>query len=176
MDAGLHHLQGKAKRVTSQALIELLTELYRERFALYQRHVDGATRISEYEFNNTYQYVIARAMTHNEWLRAALADLGAPVPGPGAALALPDAGGKDLTASVAGDDQRLVEAFIERWAPRVAAMPNARHRKMLTLMLGEMREQARFFAQVRAGREDLLGRRHATVGTGGGVLPVRWME
>lgn len=162
--------------MTSRALIELLTELYRERFALYQRHVDGATRISGYEFNNTYQYVISRAMTHNEWLRAALDDVGAPVPEGGPVLPVPEAKGKETAAAIAADDQQLVQAFIDRWAPRVAAMTHARHRKMLTLMLGEMREQARFFEQVRAGRVDLLGRRHANVGTGGGVLPVRWME
>lgn len=162
--------------MTSKALIELLTELYRERFALYQRHVEGATRVSGYEFNNTYQYVIARTLTHNEWLRAALADMGAAVPDAAAALPAPEARGKDAATAIAGDDERLVRAFIERWSPRVASMTNARHRKMLTLMLGEMREQARFFEQIRAGRDDVLGRRHANVGTGGGVLPVRWME
>jgi hypothetical protein len=162
--------------VTSKALIELLTELYRDRFALYQRHVEGATRISGYEFNNTYQYVISRAMTHNEWLRAALADLGAPVPEDAPVPPVPDARGDAAAAGIAADDRRLVEAFLERWAPKVDAIPNARHRKMLTLMLGEMREQARFFAQIEQGRDDLLGRRHANVGTGGGVLPVRWME
>jgi hypothetical protein len=45
---------------------------------------------------------------------------------------------------------------------------------MLRLMLGETLEQKRFFDQALAGRLDLLGRRHATTGTGGGVLAQRW--
>ena len=31
---------------------------------LLLRHVDGATLVADYDFNNTYQYVIAREETH----------------------------------------------------------------------------------------------------------------
>ena len=47
---------------------------------------------------------------------------------------------------------------------------------MLDVMLGEVREHQRFFEQAAAGRQDLLGRRPAGSGTGGGVLSTRWIE
>ena len=58
----------------------LLQDAYRDRLALLNRHVDGATRMADYEFNNTYQYVIGREEIHVQWLRDALIDLGADVP------------------------------------------------------------------------------------------------
>jgi hypothetical protein len=47
---------------------------------------------------------------------------------------------------------------------------------MLQVILGETAEHKRFFDQMLEGRDDLLGRRHANVGTGGGVLSTRWVE
>jgi hypothetical protein len=59
----------------------------------------------------------------------------------------------------------------------VEAMSNARHRKMLNVILGEALEQKRFFEQALAGRHDLLGRRTEDVGPlVGKVLPTRWVE
>ena len=55
-------------------------------------------------------------------------------------------------------------------------MPNARHRSLLRVILGETLEHKRFFEQALAGRTDLLGRRADGAGTGGGVLPTRWIE
>ena len=55
-------------------------------------------------------------------------------------------------------------------------MTHARHRKMLDLMLGEVAEHQRLFQQAAAGQSDLLGRRPAGAGTGGGVMPARWIE
>jgi hypothetical protein len=56
-------------------------------------------------------------------------------------------------------------------------MSNARHRKMLNVILGEALEQKRFFEQALAGRHDLLGRRTEDVGPlVGKVLPTRWVE
>ena len=55
-------------------------------------------------------------------------------------------------------------------------MPNARHRSLLRVILGETLEHKRFFEQALAGRTDLLGRRADGAGTGGGVLPIRWVE
>ena len=56
-------------------------------------------------------------------------------------------------------------------------MANARHGKMLGLVLGETLEQKRFFEQALAGRTDLLGRRGASLGPSHGeVLPSRWIE
>jgi hypothetical protein len=56
-------------------------------------------------------------------------------------------------------------------------MNNARHAKMLRVILGETLEQKRFFEQALAGRQDLLGRRGEQVGPSHGeVLPSRWIE
>jgi hypothetical protein len=45
-------------------LQQLLTDLASERVALIERHEAGARVVSHYDFNNTYQYVIAREETH----------------------------------------------------------------------------------------------------------------
>ncbi len=65
--------------------------------------------------------------------------------------------------------------FIEKWRPRVDALPNARHRTMLKVILGEVAEHKRFFDLAVAGQTDLLGRRADGAGTGGGVLAARWV-
>ena len=57
------------------------------------------------------------------------------------------------------EDARATAAFVEKWRPASRRVGNARHRGMLRVMLGEMREHQRFFEQAVAGREDLLGRR-----------------
>jgi hypothetical protein len=49
---------------------------------------------------------------------------------------------------------------------------------MIQVILGETLEHKRFFDQMLAGRDDLLGRRAngpGSPGTGDGVLPVRWL-
>jgi hypothetical protein len=56
-------------------------------------------------------------------------------------------------------------------------MSNARHAKMLRVVLGEVLEQKRFFEQAAAGRVDLLGRRQLNLEPARGeVLPGRWIE
>ena len=77
------------------------------------------------------------------------------------------------------EDAREAGAFVARWRPRSADITNARHRSMLQVILGETLEQKRFFDQIAAGREDLLGRRSngpGSPGTGDGVMGVRWIE
>ena len=60
-------------------LLELLREFYREKMALKQRHVAAARLISDYDFNNTYQYIIAREDMHLTWVRDAITDMGGAV-------------------------------------------------------------------------------------------------
>jgi hypothetical protein len=167
----VHHLQGKAKLVTSAELTALLLDFYRDKVALRDRHVAGARSVSTYDFNNTYQYVIVREDAQVAWVRRALEEIGAPVPDAVPALGVPGA-----EAAVIADDARLAQEFLDRWTPRIAPMGNARHRRMLEVVVGETLEHKRFFDQMMAGRNDLLGRRHANVGTGGGVLSTRWVE
>lgn len=152
-------------------LVALLEELYWDKLALRQRHVAAARRVGHYDFNNTYQYVIAREDTHLEWLRDAATSMGGTLAqAPEPALTV------ERLQEVLGDDAAGARAFVEKWRDRVAAITHARHRRMCEVVIGETREHQRFFEQALAGRDDLLGRRHATPGTGGGVLPVRWVE
>jgi hypothetical protein len=85
--------------------------------------------------------------------------------------------GTSIAKGIFGEDARDAQAFVDRWKPRVDAMPNARHAKMLRVILGETLEQKRFFEQALAGRTDLLGRRGDAVGVRvGSVMADRWIE
>jgi hypothetical protein len=162
--------------VTAAELATLLLEAYKDKVALRDRHEAGARAVSSYEFNNTYQYIVAREDAQVAWIRSAVEDAGVPVPPDVPALPVPGDAGRGAEQSVIADDSRLAQAFLDRWTPRLPSMSNARHRKMLEVILGETTEHKRFFDQMIEGRADLLGRRHANVGTGGGVLPTRWVE
>ena len=163
-------------------LQQLLTDLAAERVALIERHEAGARVVSHYDFNNTYQYVIAREETHLGWLGTALAELGAALPKATAALPVPAIGkvGKKVEPavfkSILDDDARTLGAFVQKWRPKVDAMTHARHRTMLNVVLGESLEHQRLFTQAAAGFEDLLGKRTGGVARVGGVLPARWQE
>ncbi len=63
-------------------LRQLLTDFAAERLAILQRHEAAARVVSHYDFNNTYQYVIAREETHIAWLQNALAEFGVALPAP----------------------------------------------------------------------------------------------
>jgi hypothetical protein len=170
----VHHLQREAERVKPSSLLALLAELYRDKYALRRRHEAAVRHVSHYDFNNTYQYIIAREDVQLSWLQAAIAELGGQPHDAGQ----PDLGKPQKKAKFepfieqdAGD----AAAFVERWRPRVTALDHARHRGMMNVVLGETLEHKRFFDQMLAGRDDLLGRRADGAGTGGGVLPVRWL-
>jgi hypothetical protein len=175
VDARLHHLQGKAELVNPSDLLALLQEFHRDKLALYRRHEAGARVVAAYDLNNTYQYILAREATHLEWLRAAIEELGVPADGEAAVSDVPAVTRGDASA-VCEDDARRMDAFVQAWRARIARVTQARHRKMLELVLGEAGEHQRFFMQAAAGRADLLGRRPDGVGTGGGVLGSRWIE
>lgn len=157
-------------------LRSLVEELYRDKLQLRQRHVAAARLVGHYDFNNTYQYVIAREDTHLDWLRRALVGLeGTPTDAPEPAV---HASGRELerARTTLQEDVTRADAFIAKWKTRIPAVTHARHRKMCEVVLGETMEHRRLFAQALEGREDVLGRRTGGVTTGGGVLPVRWVE
>jgi hypothetical protein len=162
--------------VKSTELLTLLRDFYRDKLAMRQRHVAAARFVADYDFNNTYQYVINREDAQLSWLRSAIADMG------GTLEELPEpeidrAGKRDeIQPRVMGEDRDAAQGFVEKWRPRIESMPNARHRSMLQVILGETLEFKRFFEQALAGRSDLLGRRADGAGTGGGVLGMRWIE
>jgi hypothetical protein len=175
MDPRVHHVQGKAEFVTD--LLLLLQELYRDKLTLLLRHETAARHIGQYDINNTYQYIINREDVQLSWIAKAITELDGAIPD------LVDAGravsGKGAAAAraVIDEDVRETQAFVDRWRPRMEGMSNARHAKMLDVILGEALEQKRFFEQALAGRTDLLGRRADVLGPSHGeVLPTRWLE
>jgi hypothetical protein len=175
MDARLHFLQGKAELVSD--LLGLVQEFYRDKLAALLRHQAGARSITQYDVNNTYQYIINREDVQLSWLSSAIAGLGGTV----ADMPEPtrDVAGKGAAAArtILQEDARDAQAFVDRWRTRVEAMTNARHRGMLLVILGETLEQKRFFEQALAGRTDLLGRRGEQLGPAfGEVLATRWVE
>ena len=109
-------------------LRSFLTAFAADRVALILRHEAGARAVSHYDFNNAYQYVIAREETHLSWLRSALDELKAPMPAAASEIPVPPVPkpGKNAEASVyrdiLEDDARHLAAFIERWRPRVTAL------------------------------------------------------
>ncbi len=162
----------------SAGLLAMLQECHVEKLALRQRHVAVARRVTDYDFNNTYQYVIAREDVHLAWLEAAVTELGG-TPEDRPEADLPPAGKKADFLPLVRDDARQAEAFVARWRQRLPDIGHARHRGMIQVILGETLEHKRFFDQIVAGREDVLGRRAngpGSPGTGDGVLPVRWMD
>ena len=170
----MHHLQREAERVNTPELLETLREFHRERLMMRQRHVAVARHVTHYDFNNTYQYLINREDVHLQWLEAAIAELG----GTTSDVGEPDLGApgkKDAFVPLIEQDGRDAASFVARWTDRVDTLDHARHRGMLRVVLGEVLEHKRFFDQMLAGREDLLGRRADGAGTGGGVLGTRWL-
>ncbi len=139
------------------------------------RHRAVAAHVRAYDANNTYQYIINREETHLRWLADALDDLGAPVPEPPPGPSLTVGRGRDAWKELVAEDARAGEAFLTKWRPRVEMVTNARHRTMLRLMLGEVQEQARLFAQIAADTPDVLGRGGPGAGERGVVAPTRWV-
>ncbi len=157
-------------------LIDLLRTFYQEKSAMHSRHVAAARHVVDYNFNNTYQYVINREDLHLSWIRDALSELGGAVPDDPAEPQIQTRGKAiDAQASVVREDRDGAQAFVERWRPKVENVTNARNRSMLRVILGETLEATRFFDQMIAGREDLLGRRADGAGTPGEVIPTRWV-
>ena len=136
-------------------LLTFLQEFHEDTLRLFTARQDTARSVAGYDANNGYQQVLGRQEVHLRWLSDAIAGLsgtpaesaeqGGNVPAPNVrALIERDAAGQ--------------KAFIDRWTPLVARVTNARHRKMLELILGEMREHLRVLQQAAEGRADLLGR------------------
>jgi hypothetical protein len=163
-------------------LRSLLTAVAAERQALLQRHEAGARVVSHYDFNNAYQYVIAREETHLSWLLSALEEQGTPFPAAGPEIAVPPIPKPGrrvdpaLYRAILEDDARHLAAFVERWRAPVAGLTHARHRTMLGVILGESVEHQRLFEQAASGLEDVIGRRTAGAVRVGAVLPTRWQE
>jgi len=162
--------------VNATELLALLRSFYRDKLAIRQRRVAVARHVAHYDFNNTYQYVIAREDVQLNWLRDAITDMGGALEEVSEPQIATSGKADAAQAELIATDRDAAQAFVDNWRPRLEAMPNARHRTLLRLILGETLEHKRFFEQALAGRTDLLGRRADGAGTGGGVLPTRWVE
>lgn len=157
--------------------LALLSELHRDKMTMYLRHIAVAKLVSDYEFNNAYQYVINREDTHLRWLESAIAEFGG-TPETVAEPTVTAAAGKknEKFLPLVADDARTTKELVAKWKPRQADIRSDRHRKLVGVILGETVEQQRFFEHVGSGQDDLLGRRMEGASTGDGVMPVRWVE
>jgi len=160
--------------------IAALRELYGDKLSALLRHEAHARLIRQYDFNNTYQYIINREETQLSWLARAITELGAAVPGAPAQseAPAPNVGrGAHAADRLFEEDAREAAAFVERWRPRADTLTDARHRGTMRVILGETLEQKRFFEQALAGQTDLLGKRTDGVGARvGEVMAIRWIE
>jgi hypothetical protein len=149
------------------ATLALLREFYAEKLALLLGHRAAARLMRQYDVNNTYQYIINREETQLSWISSAIAESGGIVTDiEGEAPPVDDA------RAALNRDVSEAQAFVARWQPRLASMTDARHRRVLDIVLGESLEHQRFFEQALAGRTDLLGKRGTAVPPASGdVLP-----
>ena len=161
--------------MTTIDLPQLMRDFCRERTALLMRHEDVAVHVPDYDINNAYQFIVAREETHVSWLQHALLDLGAPIPADPARPTAIVAKGVSWKALAAADGRANAQ-FVETWRPRVDEVTHARHKGMLTVILGEMLEHKRLFEQAAAGRQDLIGTSLAINDHPGTVLGTRWVE
>ena len=157
-------------------LVALLQECYRDKLAMMLRHAAAARVVPQYDANNTYQYIINREETQLSWIAKAIEELGGAVQDLGNGGRTIVGKGARATQAAIEEDARDAQAFVDRWRPRVD-VANARHARMLRVILGEVLEAKRFFEQARAGRTDLLGKREEQLGPShGDVLATRWIE
>lgn len=159
--------------MTPAELLNLLQDFYRETLELMQARLANARLVGAYDANNAYQQVVGRQETHLQWVADAVIDLGGSVPETASESAELTKVPKPDIRSLLEADARSQRAFIDRWSPRVTTVTNARHRKMLELILGEMVEHFRVFQQALEGRTDLLGRHADGKVLSGEVLPAR---
>jgi hypothetical protein len=156
VDARLHHVQGETDFVTSGELLQFLNDFHRDTLELFKARQTHAQSVAAYDANNGYQQVLGRQEIHLQWITDAIAALG------GTAADSPDqVSGKakaETAKAIIDADAANQRAFVDRWGPRVALVNNARHRKMLELILGEMKEHLRVLEQASDSRPDLLGR------------------
>jgi hypothetical protein len=144
--------------VSPAELLTFLQDFSRETLDLFMARQAIARSVSGYEANNAYQQVLGRQDVHLQWLGDAIAALGGTPVDLTDRKGEPAKVGREEPRTLIESDVRNQQAFIERWTPRVASVTNARDRKLLELILGEMKEHLRALQQAAEGRTDVLGR------------------
>lgn len=163
--------------MTPTDLQTLLREFYLDRLALLMRHESSARFVSDYDVNNAYQYVINREETHVSWVQQALLAVGQEIPNdPAVPDIKPTRKGNDAVLELASGDAQANQQFVDKWRARVDEVTNARHKGMLGVVLGEMLEHQRLFAQASEGRTDIIGTALAINERRGKVIDRRWIE
>jgi hypothetical protein len=165
--------------VIAPDLQTLLRDFYLERLALLMQHESAARYVSDYDVNNAYQYIINREETHVSWLQHALLDVGIAIPpDPARPDIKPTRKGKgnEAVIELSGTDATANQRFVDKWRDPVEQVSNARHKGMLRVILGEMLEHRRLFAQASEGRTDIIGTHLAINERRGKVLDTRWVE
>ena len=163
--------------MTPTDLQTLLREFYLDRLALLMRHESSARFVSDYDVNNAYQYVINREETHVSWVQQALLAVGQEIPrDPAVPDIKPSRKGNDAVLELASGDAQANQQFVDKWRSRVDKVTNARHKGMLGVVLGEMLEHQRLFAQASEGRTDIIGTALAINERRGKVIDRRWIE
>jgi hypothetical protein len=142
--------------VSPAELLRFLNDFHRDTLSLFKARQTNAQSVAGYDANNGYQQVLGRQEVHLQWLGDAIAALGG-TPSDSADQ-LSGKASRESAKSIIDADARDQKAFIHRWTPVVDAVTNARHRKLLHLILGEMKEHLRVLEQAAEGRADLLGR------------------
>ena len=159
--------------MTPPELLALLQEFHSELLQLILARQAHARSVAAYDANNAYQQVLGRQDVHLQWVADAIASLGGTVAdSPSGEVANP-VSEKHQGRELFEGDARSQQDFLGRWQPRAAGVSNARHRKMLELIFGEMREHLRAFQQGLEGRTDLLGRHSDGKVLSGSVMAAR---
>lgn len=158
--------------MTPAELQHLLIDFHRQTFELFNARQANAQSVGAYDANNGYQQVLGRQEVHLRWLSDAIAGLG----GTAVELPPPQVTGKasrESATSIIERDAAAQKGFIDRWTPIIPTVTNARNRKMLELILGEMKEHLRVLQQAAESRADLLGRHSDGKVLRGTVMAVR---
>ena len=61
-------------------LLPLLQEFYRDKLSEVLQHIADARVVTDYDANNTYQYIINREETQLSWVAQAIVELAGEVP------------------------------------------------------------------------------------------------
>jgi len=159
--------------VTPSELLVLLRDFHRDTLQLMLARQANARSVEAYDANNAYQQVLGRQDMHIRWVADAIAALGGSVENSPSGEVPNPVAQKGRGQQLLESDVNAQRDFLGRWTPRVAAVTNARHRKMLELIIGEMREHLRVFQQAVDGRTDVLGRHADGKVLSGAVMPAR---